>query len=125
MAKVACDEEIASLLVPGSDSPRGVEKQPLRHRAASVLLLAWLTVACAGVQARSDFDLNARFDTYRTFALLDEEQGTLSGVTSTEGVDPLLARRIQESIETHLAARGYRKVDDPAAADFVVSFTVG
>ena len=97
----------------------------MRHLPACVLLLAWLTLGCAGVQARSDFDPNARFDTYRTFAWLSEEPGTLEGGGGTEEIDPLLARRIHESIEDHLEAKGYRKVDDLAAADFAVSFSVG
>lgn len=97
----------------------------MRHRSACVLLLAWFTAGCAGVQARSDFDPSARFDTYRSFAWLDEEQGTLSGGAGSEAVDPLLARRIRDSIERQLEARGYRKLDDLEAADFVVSFSVG
>ena len=97
----------------------------MRRRPACALLLACLTAACAGVQARSDFDPNARFDAYRTFAWLGEGPGTLAGGAGSEGVDPLLARRIRESIESHLEARGYRKVDDRAAADFVVSFHLG
>jgi hypothetical protein len=97
----------------------------MRHRPACVLLLAWFTLGCAGVQARSDFDPNARFDAYHSFAWLGEAPGTLPGGAGSEGVDPLLARRIRESIESHLEARGYRKVDDPAAADFVVSFSLG
>jgi hypothetical protein len=97
----------------------------MRRRPACALLLAWLAVGCAGVRVRSDFDPNARFDAYQSFAMLSEEQGTLAGGAGTEGVDPLLLRRIHESIERHLEARGYRKLDDPAAADFVVSFSVG
>jgi hypothetical protein len=97
----------------------------MRRRPACVLLLAWFTVGCAGVQARSDFDPNAHFDTYRSFAWLGEEPGTLPGGTDTEGVDPLLMRRIHESIESHLEARGYRKLEDLEAADFAVSFDVG
>lgn len=96
-----------------------------RDRLAGVLLLAWLAVGCAGVQARSDFDPNARFDSYRSFAWLGQEPGTLSALEGNEGVDPLLARRIRESIESHLEARGYRRVDDPQAADFVVTFSLG
>src|SRR5262245_49991311 len=95
------------------------------HRRACVLLLAYLGAGCAGVQARSDFDPNARFDTYRTFAWVGEEPGTLPGGDASEGIDPLLARRIRESIASHLEARGYRKVDDRSAADFAVSFSMG
>ena len=97
----------------------------MRHRLARVLVLACFAVGCVGVYARSDFDPNARFESYRSFAWLSEEAGTLAGGARSEDADPLLARRIRESIERHLAARGYRKLDDPAAADFVVSFSVG
>jgi hypothetical protein len=97
----------------------------MRHLPVRVFALAWLAAACAGVQARSDFDPNARFDAYRTFAWLGEEPGKLPGGSGSEEIDPLLARRIRESIESHLEARGYRKVDDRGAADFVVSFSVG
>lgn len=97
----------------------------MRHRPACALLLAWLTLGCVGVQARSDFDPNARFEDYRSFAWLSEEPGTLAAGPGTEDLDPLLARRIHEAIEGQLEARGYRKLDDPAAADFVVSFSLG
>ena len=97
----------------------------MRRRPACALLLAWLFVGCAGVRARSDFDPNARFDAYRSFAWLGEEPGTLPDETGGGGIDPLLARRIHEAIEGRLVARGYRKVEDRADADFVVSFDVG
>lgn len=97
----------------------------MRQRPACLLLFACFTMGCAGVQARSDFDPNAHFDSYRSFAWISEEPGRLPGATETEDVDPLLARRIRETIERHLEARGFQKVDDPAAADFGVSFSVG
>lgn len=93
--------------------------------ATGVLLLACIGIACAGVQARSDFDPHARFDAYRTFAWIGDEPGTLGSGSGGEGADPLLARRIREAIEAQLASRGYRKVEDPAEADFVVSFDMG
>jgi hypothetical protein len=97
----------------------------MRQLPACVLLLAWFSVGCAGVRARSDFDPSARFDAYRSFAWLSEAPGTLEGGAGTEDVDPLLARRIRGAIESQLVARGYQRLDDPAAADFVVSFSVG
>ena len=97
----------------------------MRPLPVCVQLLAWLGVACAGVRARSDFDPNAAFDTYHSYVWAGEEPGRLAGAAETGDVDPLLARRIRESIEQHLAARGYRKVDDPADADFAIAFSVG
>ena len=98
----------------------------MRHRPACLLLLAWIAVGCAGVKAQSDFDPNARFDSYKTFAWIGDQPGTLpsdSGGTQ-KSVDPLLARRIQSSIESYLEAKGYQKVEDLQAADFAVSFSV-
>jgi hypothetical protein len=97
----------------------------MRHRPACALLLACFIAGCAGVRARSDFDPDARFEAYRTFSWLDAELGTLAGGAGTEGVDPLLERRIREAIESHLEARGFQPVDTVAVADFVVSFTLG
>jgi hypothetical protein len=39
--------------------------------------------------------------------------------------NPLLEPKIMAAIEDGLATKGFSKVDDPEAADFVLSFTVG
>ncbi len=102
-----------------------------RRTSVAVLLAAVLAAGCAGVRAQSDFDPNARFESYRTFAWLNAEPGSLpregapeAGATAIH-VDPLLKRRIAEAIETQLGARGFRRVADRDSADFVVTFTVG
>ncbi len=99
----------------------------MRHRPACALLLAWIAVGCAGVKAQSDFDPNARFDSYKTFAWIGEQPGTLPSGSggAQQDIDPLLARRIQSSIESYLEAKGYQKVEGLEAADFAVSFSVG
>ena len=38
--------------------------------------------------------------------------------------DPLLLRRVRETIERDLVAKGYRRVDERADADFVVGFGI-
>jgi hypothetical protein len=98
----------------------------MRQRRACLVLLVGIAAGCAGIQAQSDYDPNARFDTYKTFFWIGEQPGTLpsSSQPSQPGLDPLLARRIQSSIESHLEAKGYKKVDDVAKADFGVSFNV-
>ena len=92
-----------------------------------ILLLAWLVVGCVGIQAKSDYDPNARFDTYHTFAWTGEEPGRLPSEAGGERkpLDPLLARRIKEAIDTQLEAKGYKLTQDLEAADFAVSFSVG
>ena len=47
-------------------------------------------------------------------------------VASTKRVpNPLLEPKIMAAIERGMAAKGYSKVDNPDAADFVLSFTIG
>jgi len=95
-----------------------------RSRGAALVLV--LAVGCAGVRAHSDFDPNARFDTYRSYAWISKEP-VLANVAE-EGVrpiDPLLERRIRESIEDRLEAKGYRRVEDAQAGDFAIAFSVG
>lgn len=97
------------------------------HHSVRILALACAVVGCAGIQAQSDYDPNARFDTYHTFAWIGEEPGKLPEGSGGEKkpIDPLLARRIKEAIEHHLEAKGYELTKDLAGADFAVSFSVG
>lgn len=92
--------------------------------AGAALVLA----ACLGPRAYSDYDPNAVFDRYQTFAWLREGPDIPTTAAMSEdgirGLDPLLARRIRSSVEEHLEAKGYRMVEDRKAADFVVDFSV-
>jgi hypothetical protein len=92
-----------------------------RH-AGAALAAAWLALGCA-TQAQTDFDPNAQFDRYRTFAWQATE-GEMGEALAGQA-DPLLLRRIREAIEEGLVAKGYQKVEDRNSADFVVSFSVG
>ncbi len=87
---------------------------------ALVVLLAAL--GCA-TRAYTDFDANARFDHYRSFAWLASEGEMAEALR--EQADPLLLRRIREAIEERLVAGGYQRVEDRENADFLVSFSVG
>ena len=96
-----------------------------RGRAAAgfcALLAAGLAALGCATQAQSDFDPNAQFDHYRSFAWLASEGET--GEAMSGQADPLLVRRIREAIEQDLVAKGYQKVEDRADADFVVGFSV-
>ncbi|MGH8262239.1 MAG: DUF4136 domain-containing protein [Steroidobacteraceae bacterium] len=46
-------------------------------------------------------------------------------VGNSASVSPLNQRRMQDAIEAEFAAKGYTLKQDPASADFIVSFTVG
>jgi hypothetical protein len=98
--------------------------RPRRGAAVGVGALLALGLALLGcaTRAHTDFDPNAQFDHYRTFAWLTPE-GEMAEATSSQA-DPLLLRRIREAIERDLVAKGYRRVDDRADADFVVGFSI-
>jgi hypothetical protein len=102
-------------------------REAAMHHTVRVLALALLVGGCASVRAQSDYDPNARFDTFHTFAWTGQEPGRLPNESGGERkpLDPLLARRIKEAIDTQLEAKGYKLTKDLGKADFAVSFSVG
>ena len=86
-------------------------------RSWSVACLALLLCACASMQVESDYDRSASFTGYHTFAWMPREH---HGSTN-----PLTAQRAQDAIEKELTRRGFVPTADPAAADFIVDYTIG
>lgn len=76
-----------------------------------VILLLAIT-SCNSVKVVYDYDKNANFDTYKTFAFYKP------GIDKAEinGIDK---RRILRSIESNMLAKGFTKSDTP---DLLVSF---
>ncbi len=82
------------------------------------LLAAILTLAaCATMQVGSDYDRQASFTNFHTFAIMRREHQNVH--------NPLVVQRTEDAISQDLVAKGYRQVNDPASADFTVDFTVG
>jgi len=83
-----------------------------------VAVLSGLALAaCAEVRVASDFDHAASFAAYHSFGWMPREHHG--------SANPLVAQRAHDAIEAELKARGFNEVADPAAADFVVDFTIG
>ena len=76
----------------------------------AVLLLA----GCETARVETDFDPAVSFSGYRTYAWLPSE--------APRGMNPLMFRRIRESIDRSLLARGYSQAEP---ADFAIAFTIG
>jgi hypothetical protein len=99
------------------------------HRfPASVVFLFALTLlgGCATgspIRAYHDYNPAVDFASLRTWAFMSEHPMIVGGVEAP--VSPLLEERIMSAIRAELASKGFTAVDDPAAADFVVSFTIG
>ena len=76
-----------------------------------VLLLAFIVVSCTSVKVATDYDRNANFNTYKTFAFFK------TGIDKAE-ISDLDKRRILRAIETELMAKGFTKSENP---DMLVS----
>jgi hypothetical protein len=94
-------------------------KSSFTHRGwlAGLLITGSLLTGCASVRVSSDYDRGASFSSYRTYAWLPREH--------VHPQNPLAVRHTQEAIEAEMQSKGYRLVEDPASADFVVDFTLG
>jgi len=96
-----------------------------RNIRLSALLVT--SVICLGgcasaIDVRTDYFPEAKFATYRTFSFMPERS---LRVAATAPVSPLLEGRLISAATATLTSNGYRRVDDPNQADFVVSFTLG
>jgi hypothetical protein len=88
---------------------------------ALTLIAAVITVGgCATVQVGSDYDRSASFANYHSFALMKREHHGTNPATN-----PLVVQRAEDAIKAELERKGYKLTDDPAAADFIVDFTIG
>ena len=76
-----------------------------------VLLLFMLLASCSSVQVAADYDKNANFNEYKTFAFFK------SGIDKAE-ISDLDKRRILRAIESEMMAKGFTKSENP---DILVS----
>ncbi|MBQ0785863.1 MAG: DUF4136 domain-containing protein [Oceanihabitans sp.] len=77
----------------------------------SVLLLLVVTTSCSSVRVASDYDKQANFNDFKTFAFYK------TGIDKAE-INDLDKRRILRAIETELLAKGFTKSENP---DLLVS----
>lgn len=88
--------------------------------AVSLFLLG----GCAATfEASHDHDANHDFSDYQKFTWISENPMKVG--PSVQSPNPLLEPRIMSAVEAELVGKGYRKVNTPKDADFVLSFTVG
>jgi hypothetical protein len=105
-----------------------------RHRLDDALIEAMKTliralaigavtvlIGCETISATHDFNPAINFDQYRTFAWISAHPL----VDPAPNVNPLLEGRIEQTARDLLTAKGYRFVDEPERADFVVGFGLG
>jgi hypothetical protein len=84
-------------------------------------LILSLAFGCTSFRVRSDWDAEISFMSLARFAWLEPPE--------IEGVNPfadnsLLRKRLRSALHNALAERGYRKVETPEEADFLVTYRV-
>ncbi len=82
--------------------------------ACAVLLML---AGCETLRVGSDYDRNASFAGYHSFAWLPREH--------RGNANPLAVQRMQDAIYQELTQKGFTYISDVAAADFAVDFTIG
>jgi hypothetical protein len=93
----------------------------------ALLGLVALLAGCSSIRAHHDFDPQAPFTTYKTFAWVTEQSliQPQMGATATPAANPLLDPLIRSAVERNLTAKGFEQTRDPATADLVVSYSIG
>ena len=80
-------------------------------------LFGLLLAACAALRVGSDFDHSASFSQFHTFSWMPREY--------YGSRNPLVVERAHDAIQAALTRKGFTFAADPAAADFIVAFTIG
>jgi hypothetical protein len=80
-------------------------------RIVPILMLLIITASCSSVRVAADYDKNADFNQYKTFAFYKP------GIDKAE-ISDLDKRRILRAIESELLAKGFTKSENP---DMLVS----
>jgi len=78
----------------------------LIQKTISLLALLIIVSSCSSVRVASDYDKNANFNSYKTFAFFK------TGIDKAE-ISDLDKRRILRAIETEMVAKGFTKSKDP------------
>jgi len=90
--------------------------------ALTALALCTLVAACdSTISARSDWNPAVDFSPYHTYSWISKAPL----ISKSPEVSPLAEVRLENAVVNELGKKGYRFVEDPAQADFVVAFTLG
>ena len=80
-------------------------------KTVPLLVILFVVTSCSSVRVTTDYDKNANFGTYKTFAFFK------NGIDKAE-INDLDKRRILRAIESELFAKGFTKSENP---DILVS----
>ena len=71
-----------------------------------LICFAALAAGCSSISVKNDFDKEADFTAYRTFAWLQEPVTAIGDANAARQMNTLLDKRIRTAVETELQAKG-------------------
>jgi hypothetical protein len=89
--------------------------------ARAMLALCTIIAGCETITGRSDADPSIDFGKYHTYSWISPSPL----LSKPAEVSPLAEVRIEGAVTSELGRKGYRFVENPNEADFVVAFTIG
>jgi hypothetical protein len=77
-----------------------------------VVLFSLLAVGCSSISTSYDYDPSADFTAYRTYAWIKQPTNISGNARQAQAQDPLVRKRIMNSVDKVLAEKGLRMADD-------------
>jgi Domain of unknown function (DUF4136) len=84
-------------------------------RRAALVVAGASVVACASYDIRHDYDVDARFESYHTYAWIPQAADSVrQTATTAQANNALLDRRVRNAVDAAMAAKGFTRDDtDP------------
>ncbi len=89
--------------------------------ALGAILVCAFAAGCESITVKTDYDQGFNFSGYHSFSWVSKSPL----VSKPAGLNPLVQERLMRATKSVLTAKGFRFVEDPNKADFVVAFTIG
>lgn len=87
------------------------------------LFIVALTAGCSSISINHDWDRDAPFPDYKTYAWLEVVQETPKDAKAARQTSELLIQRIKRAVDTQLAAKGFTR--DSENPDLLVMYHTG
>ncbi len=84
-----------------------------------MFLLVLLVTGCAGPNVDWDYDTSAILTGMKSYAWLDQSEEVKEKAYQLDG---LMDKRVRKAVDQELKAKGFKMVDNPGQADFLVSY---
>jgi Domain of unknown function (DUF4136) len=85
--------------------------------------LAAVAAACSSVEVHNDFDVDANFAAYHTYAWITQPANATGNAQAAQERNTLLDKRIRNAVDAQMAAKGFHA--EASAPDLLVVYHTG